>query len=101
VTADPRTVWVVHGRNMDARQAVFTFLRSLNLQPLEWSQAVRATGSGAPYIGEVRDKAFEVAQAVVVLFTPDEIAYLRGEYASGMDDDQTRPAAQARPNVLF
>lgn len=101
MTADPRTVWVVHGRNMDARQALFTFLRSLNLRPLEWSQAVEATGSGAPYIGDVLDKAFEAAQAVVVLFTPDEIAYLRGEYASGPDDDQTQPQPQARPNVLF
>jgi hypothetical protein len=33
--------------------------------------------------------------------TPDEIAYLRQEYASGDDDGETRPAAQARPNVLF
>lgn len=101
MTADPRTVWVVHGRNMDARDSLFTFLRSLNLRPLEWSQAVRATGSGSPYIGDVLDKAFEAAQAVVVLFTPDEIAYLRGEYASGPEDDQTRPEPQARPNVLF
>lgn len=101
VTPDTRTVWVVHGRNTDARDALFTFLRSLNLRPLEWAQAVRATGSGAPYIGDVLDKAFEAAQAVVVLFTPDEIAYLRSEYASGPGDDQTQPAAQARPNVLF
>lgn len=101
MTPEPRTVWVVHGRNTDARDGLFAFLRSLNLKPLEWTQAVQATGSGAPYIGDVLDKAFEAAQAVVVLFTPDEIAYLRSEYASGPDDDQTQPAAQARPNVLF
>lgn len=101
VTPDPRTVWVVHGRNAEARQGLFAFLRSLNLNPLEWAQAVQATGSGAPYIGEVLDKAFEAAQAVVVLFPPDEIAYLRREYSSGPDDDQVQPAAQARPNVLF
>ena len=101
MAADPRVVWVVHGRNEKARLELFTFLRALGLHPLEWSQAVQATGSGAPYIGEVLDEAFDAAQAVVVLFTPDEIAYLRGEYASDAEDEQTQPAAQARPNVLF
>ncbi len=39
------------------------------------------TGKGSPYIGEVLDHTFEAAQAVVVLLTPDEITYLRAEYA--------------------
>ena len=37
----------------------------------------------------------------MVLMTPDEITYLRSEYASGDNDPDTKPAAQARPNVLF
>ncbi len=98
---DSRTVFVVHGRNLDARDAVNAFLRSLALKPLEWSQAVRLTGTGAPYIGEVLDRAFEAAQAVVVLLTPDEITYLRREFASDESDPDHSPAAQARPNVLF
>jgi hypothetical protein len=44
---------VVYGRNAAARVAVFTFLRSIGLTPMEWSQAVAATGQGSPYIGEV------------------------------------------------
>lgn len=40
-------------------------------------------------------------QAVVVLMTPDEIAYLQTQYSSGDGDPETQPAAQARPNVLF
>jgi hypothetical protein len=80
---------------------MFGFLRALGLQPIEWGQAVAMTGKGSPYIGEILDVAYDVAQAIVVLMTPDEITYLRREYASGDDDEETRPAAQARPNVLF
>ena len=47
------------------------------------------------------DSAFDAAQAVVVLMTPDEIAYLRDEYSSDESDPEREPGAQARPNVLF
>ena len=33
--------------------------------------------------------------------TPDDIAQLRPEYASGDDDPELKPTPQARPNVLF
>lgn len=98
--ADDRSVFVVHGRNLTARDGLFTFLRSLGLKPMEWSQAVALTAKGSPYIGEVLDAAFSAAQAVVVLMTPDEVAYLRPEYGSP-GDPETDAAAQARPNVLF
>lgn len=101
VDARSRKVFVVHGRNEIARVAMFEFLRSIGLQPIEWSQAVAATGEASPYIGTVLDSAFEAAQAVVVLMTPDEVAYLRDEYSSDESDPEREPAAQARPNVLF
>lgn len=41
------------------------------------------------------------AQAVVVLITPDEVAYLRSEYSIDPNESDINPAAQARPNVLF
>jgi predicted nucleotide-binding protein len=99
---DPaRKVFVVHGRNAPARSAMFAFLRAIGLNPIEWSEAVQMTGEGSPYIGQVLDTAFDSAQAIVVLFTPDDVAYLRGEYASGEDDPEIAPKGQARPNVLF
>jgi hypothetical protein len=58
------------------------------------------TGQGSPYIGDVLDAAFGKAQAVVVLMTPDDIAYLHPTLA-GEDDQDTEPHFQARPNVLF
>ena len=85
-----RTVFVVHGRNEPARLAMFSFLRSIGLQPIEWSQAVAATGEASPYIGTVLDSAFDAAQAVVVLMTPDEIAYLRDEYSSNERAERPR-----------
>ena len=36
---DTRTVFVVHGRNERAREAMFEFLRAIGLHPLEWSEA--------------------------------------------------------------
>lgn len=94
-------VFVVHGRNAAARDAMFAFLRSLGLKPIEWDQAVALTGKGSPYIGEVLDVAFDEGQAIVVLLSPDDIAYLRREFASGDDDPELEPLGQARPNVLF
>jgi hypothetical protein len=100
MTKDPRTVFVVHGRNELLRAAMFDFLRAIGLKPLEWDQAVALTGAGSPYIGQVLDTAFATAQAVVVLLTPDEVTYLRPDIV-GPDDPETQPATQARPNVLF
>jgi len=62
-----KKVFVVHGRNEAARRAVLRFLRSIDLNPIEWSEAVQLTGKSAPYIGEVLDAAFGAAQAILVL----------------------------------
>jgi hypothetical protein len=73
-----------------------------HIQPLEWSQATKATGEATPYVGQILDKAFSMAQAVVVLMTPDDVAYLRKEFQSEHDEEfEKNPTAQARPNVLF
>lgn len=97
---DPRTVFVVHGRNETARDALFTFLRALDLRPLEWEDAVAHTGEAAPYIGTVLDAAFSKAHAVVVLQTPDDIAYLRPDLCEP-DDPDAQAEGQPRQNVLF
>ncbi len=80
---------------------MFDFLRSIDLSPMEWTTAVELTGEGSPYIGQILDAAFGRASAIVVLMTPDEVAYLQPRYAHGDDDPETHPSPQARPNVLF
>src|SRR5215204_2725941 len=99
---DTRKVFVVHGRNRAARNALFDFLRSLELRPIEWSEAVKASGKAAPYIGEILDVAFSEAQAIVVLFTPDDIAKLQDQFVNPDDDLYEKELTpQARPNVIF
>lgn len=100
-SAHPERVFVVHGRNQVAADAMFAFLRALGLKPIEWDQAVAMTGKGSPYVGEVLDVAFREGQAFVVLMTPDDVAYLHSDYASGESDPATEAKGQARPNVLF
>ena len=100
--ADAREVFVVHGRNEKARQAIFAFLRSIGLHPLEWSEAVQSTGRSSPYIGDILNAAFSRAHAVVVLMTPDDDAQLRKPLRSDHDaPHETELSGQARPNVLF
>ena len=99
---DSRVVFVVHGRNNTARDALFAFLRSTGLEPLEWSEAVQATDKALPYIGEVLEAAFSRAHAVVVLLTPDDEARLREPFKYASDPPhETELTGQARPNVLF
>ena len=73
-------IFVVHGRNENARKAMFEFLRSIHLDPIEWSEALNATKRGTPSIEEILDRAFGIAQAIVVLLTPDDMTCLREEY---------------------
>jgi predicted nucleotide-binding protein len=99
---DPQAVFVVHGRNNEARAAMFAFLHSIGLRPLEWSQAVQATGKPSPYIGEILEAAFNMAQAVLILMTPDDEGHLRDKYRQPNDPPHDRTlTGQARQNVVF
>ena len=99
---DSREVFVIHGRNMAVREALFQFLRSIDLHPLEWTEAIKATGKPAPYTGEILNAAFSRAHAVVALFTPDDEVRLRERFRQPGDHDyEFVLTGQARPNVLF
>jgi predicted nucleotide-binding protein len=81
---------------------MFEFLRALDLAPLEWSQLVSFTQEGSPYVGGVLERAFEVAQAAVVIFSPDDEARLAERlWAEDERSDETDFRGQARPNVFF
>lgn len=100
---NPRAVAVAYGRDGQARAAVFDFLRALGLDPLEWEELVAQTESATPYTGEAVEAAFRIAQAVVVLFTPDDEARLHDELhsASGEPEHERHLTGQPRPNVLL
>jgi predicted nucleotide-binding protein len=96
-----KNVMVVYGRDQQLSDSMFGFLRALKLNPIEWSEAVRATGKGSPYVGEILDAAFTMAQAVVVLLTPDEHVQLRRDLCSSEDEFLREEGFQPRANVLI
>jgi predicted nucleotide-binding protein len=102
--AKDNSVFVVHGRDEGLRRAMFQFLRDIGLKPLEWSKAVLLPKQGGanPHIDDVLDEAMERVEAVVVLFSPDDLAYLRPSLLSkGEKNTEGKPKGQPRPNVIF
>jgi len=87
-----RNVFVVHGRDEQARDALFGFLRALGLQPLGWETLVSATGNTSPYLRDVIIQGIAMAQAAVVLMTPDD---------QGGPTDAIAQRPRSRQNVVF
>jgi predicted nucleotide-binding protein len=95
-------VFVVYGRDKKARSELSHFLGSLQIKVLEWNKAETLTGKPNPYIGEVIDTGFRHAQAIVVLFTPDDEAKLRDKFISrGEQAFERKLTGQPRQNVIF
>lgn len=90
-----REVFVVHGRNYQARDAMFQFLESLQLRPLTWQAAAQRTSEATPSTLDSVLAGLKHVQAVVVLMTGDDLARLRPEF--GREIATTQP----RPNVLI
>jgi predicted nucleotide-binding protein len=91
-------VFVVYGRDHRLRRDLFSFLRSVGVNPLEFEEMSHLTGSTSPSTWEVIQAGFARAQACVVLFSPDELVTLREELRES--DDSDVPQYQSRANVL-
>lgn len=100
VRPDPKKVFLIHGRNVEAQKQMRMFLRSLGLiaRPFE---DIRATLPGSATITDVINKGMNDAQGVIALFTPDEFASLRPEFRKSHDPEKEKQRWQARPNVIF
>ena len=97
-----RRVFVVYGRDTKLTSRFFDLLRAVDLRPLEWETLVQATGKATPSLAEVVMGAPHLAQATLVLLTPDDIVELHSDLLLDGDAQPERDrAAQARPNVLF
>jgi hypothetical protein len=100
---DPQKVFVIHGRNLQAKSAMFAFLRALSLEPIDWDHAVALARSSSPhaenspYTGETIIAGIDRAQAIIALLTGDDLVQIEQLGAIG------KPLiySQARPNVLF
>jgi predicted nucleotide-binding protein len=99
---DPRNVFVVHGRDLGAKNAMWDFLQRLGLHPLEWDEMVKETGQGTPFTGSIIDRGFSMAKAFVVLMTPDDEARLHTDLRDQWEPEHERNlTCQPRPNVIF
>jgi predicted nucleotide-binding protein len=97
-----KRVFVVYGRDGALAKSFFDLLYSVGLQPLEWERLVGPTGTTAPYLGDVVRMAPHLAQANLVLLSPDDIVELHPDLFQRGDHAYERAqAGQARPNVLF
>ncbi|GLW94784.1 TIR domain-containing protein [Actinokineospora globicatena] len=109
VEADPAApaapgnkVFLVHGRDSAVAMAMKQFLRSLGLAIVEREHIVNHLGTPNPYVGDIVREGFEIADAVVVLFTPDEVVSLRPDLVSDSDSELERaPQAQSCPDVYY
>jgi predicted nucleotide-binding protein len=94
--------WVVHGRDLKARDALVAILESLGVKVLDFKSALMRTRQGSPYVGTVLSTAFTVADIVVVLLTPDDDAKLRKTFYKKNEPTYEKTLmGQPRPNVLF
>lgn len=98
-----RTVFLVHGRDHEARDALIDLLRAFDLRVVNWREAASHAGrGGTPYTGDIVRAGMDLADAVIVLLTPDDVGYVRSAFRQDRDgNDELRPTGQARLNVIF
>lgn len=87
------SVFVVFGHDEAAKEALHTFLRTLGINVITFDHA---RGSGSESNHEIVRNGIDSATAVIILFTPDEIAQRRPDLPGSPS-----PRHQPRPNVLF
>lgn len=99
---DRRTVFLVHGRDVSARESLVQLLRAFDLRVIDWRDAASEAGGGTPYTGDIVAAGMKMAAAVVVLLTPDDVGYVRTALRDSHDGrDELQPTGQARLNVVF
>jgi len=97
-------VFVVHGRDDDARSSITSFLKSRGLKPITFEDAILWTGKAAPTTNEILTAGMDNAYAVIVLFTGDEEARLKPDLKYRRKGDgplECEPLPQPRQNVIF
>ena len=97
-----RYVFVVRGRDQAAYDALTAFLKALDLRVVTWDEAVRGAGGGTPATIDVVRAGIEMANAVVVLMTPDDLGQVKPEFGNPRDDPREAVlSGQVRQNVVF
>ncbi len=97
-----KQIFAVHGRNEKIRKSMFDLLRAFKLEPIEWEQAITMTGKPNPHIDEILFTGMQNAQAMLIIFTPDDLAMLNPKFHKENDQQwEKNLTGQPRPNVIF
>jgi len=97
---DGKKIFVVHGRDMRPLAALSQYLQFLHLEVMPWSEAVNLAEGTQPHTYDVVKAGMDAAAAVIVIFSPDDLARIKDDFSQPGDSDRT-PRGQARPNVLL
>lgn len=89
-------VLVIWGQNDAAKIEVFGFLKGAGFSPVDLGSVVVRTGKNAPSANEVLHTAFATVQAVVIVFTGDDMAVSKGNLKR---EQELSP--QPRADLLF
>ncbi|HEX2685949.1 MAG TPA: TIR domain-containing protein [Kofleriaceae bacterium] len=90
-TPNPREVVVIYGRETPRTAFFFELLRRIKLRPIPFHDLVTRAGSSHLPIRDVVRSAFAQAQAVVVLFTGDDLPDARPD----------QPIPPPNPHIIF
>lgn len=97
-----RRVFLVHGRDLQARDAMTKLLRAFDVRVVTWRDASTRAGGGTPSTLDIVRAGMDMASAIVVLLTPDDIGMARPKFRQDRDGrHETEPTGQARLNVVF
>ncbi|MCE9555710.1 MAG: nucleotide-binding protein [Planctomycetes bacterium] len=96
-----KRVFVIYGRNVKAYQEVSRYLAAIGVSEITFNEVANLQAS--PYVTEIVIEGIWRADAVIVLFTPDELAilYQSTKITGGQGHVPTETRWQPRPNVVF
>jgi hypothetical protein len=99
---NPQQVFLVHGRDLQTRDLLRSFLDKLGLRCVEWEEAVNKTGTTMPSVFQAVEAGMKIPVAVVVLLTPDDqgVTKLRYQHEEDAWEDRVL-SGQPRLNVVF
>ena len=94
-------VFIIHGRDLEARAELAKFLRSIGLEDMPFEDVASSLPPN-PFVADVVREGIRRAAAVIAIFTPDEHSVFHDPATAASPTaapGETR--WQARPNVIF
>ena len=92
----------MHGRDEEVKDAIIALLKAIGVRVITSSNTLSELDLNKRDVWQAVRKGFERAHAAVILFTPDEVSFLRPELWTALDTPGIKgPRFQPRQNVLL